>query len=156
MGKQTGARSTIGMRESAASCTLLPLLVLFLFDCATSAPSTLRYAVTATPVDVVSGGFGVCIAVDPADAQGVWWWQPGPSGCASRTTGPTVFAAERASVRASMDSGPIEVNFTLQLMSGPRDLKLVLQNSEMRVTASGVRVATERRTDLEIPPAYGR
>jgi hypothetical protein len=156
MGKQTGARSTIGMRESAASCTLLPLLVLFLFGCRTSAPSTLRYAVTATPVDVVSGGFGVCIAVDPADAQGVWWWQPGPSGCASRTTGPTVFAAERASVRASMDSGPIEVNFTLQLMSGPRDVTLVLQNSEMRVAASGVRVATQRRADLEIPPAYGR
>jgi len=55
-----------------------------------------------------------------------------------------------------MDSGPIEVNFTLQLMSGPRDVTLVLQNSEMRVAASGVRVATQRRADLEIPPAYGR
>jgi len=156
MGKQTRAPSTIRMRESAAPCILLPLLVLFLFDCATSAPSTPRYTVTATPVDVVTGGFGLCIAVDPADAQGVWWWQPGPSGCASRTTGPTVFAADRASVRASADSGSIEVNFTLQLMSGPRDVTLVLQNSEMRVMASGVRVATQRRADLEIPLAYGR
>jgi hypothetical protein len=156
MGKQTGALSTIRMRQSAAPCTFLPLLLVFLFGCRTSGTSTPRYTVTATPVDVVSGGFGLCIAVDPADTQGVWWWQPGPSGCASRITGPTVFAGDRASVRASRDSGSIEVNFTLQLMSGPRDVALVLQNSEMRVTASGVRVATERRAALEIPPAYGR
>src|SRR4051812_33184495 len=117
MGNQTGARSTIRMRESTARCILFPLLVLFLFGCRTSAPSKPRYTVTATPVDVVSGGFDLCVAVDAADAHGVWWWQPGPSGCATRITGPTVFAAERASVRASSDSRSIEVNFTLQLMS---------------------------------------
>src|SRR3954468_9058114 len=108
MGTQTRAPSTIRMRESAAPCILLPLLVLFLFDCATSAPSTPRYTVTATPVDVVSGGFGLLNAVDPADAEGFGWCQPGPSGCASRTTGPTVFAADRTSVVASADSGSIE------------------------------------------------
>jgi len=118
MGKQTGALSTIRMRQSAAPCTFLPLLLVFLFGCRTSGTSTPRYTVTATPVDVVSGGFGLCIAVDPADTQGVWWWQPGPSGCASRITGPTVFAGDRASVRASRNSGSIEVNFSYNSCRG--------------------------------------
>ena len=148
MARQTGALPTAGTRGQS-----LLLLLLILAGCRTSAPSTLRYAVTATPVDM---GFDLCIAVDPTDAHGVWWWQPGPSGCASRITGPTVFTAERASVRASRQPGSTDVSFTLQLMSGPRDVELVLQNSEMRVTGSGVRVATQRRADLEIPPAHGR
>ena len=74
------------MRESPARFIFPLLLLVFLFGCRTSTPSVPRYIVTVTPVDVVGGGFGLCIAVDPADAQGIWWWQPGPSGCASRIT----------------------------------------------------------------------
>jgi hypothetical protein len=129
------------------------LLVPFLFGCRTSAP---RYTVTATPVDVVGGGFDVCIAVDRSDAQGIWWWQPGPAGCASRITGPTVFRADRAQVSASADMRSISARFTLPLQSGNRDVTLALQDSGMLVTDSGVRVPTERRANLEIPPAYGR
>jgi hypothetical protein len=60
------------MRESAARLIFPVLLVVFLFGCRPSAPSVPRYIVTATPVDAVGGGWGVCIAVDPTDAQGVW------------------------------------------------------------------------------------
>jgi hypothetical protein len=141
------------MREWVPRVTVSPLLVLFLFGCPTSAP---RYTVSATPVDVVGGGFGVCIAVDRTDAQGIWWWQPGPAGCASRITGPTVFRADRAEVRASADTRSVSARFTLPLQSGNHDVTLALQDSEMLVTDSGVRVPTERRADLEIPPAYGR
>jgi hypothetical protein len=72
------------------------------------------------------------------------------------TTGPTVFRAQPATVAASRSSGDIEVRFQLSLMSGQRDVALRLQEGSMRVTASGARVSTERRDDLDIPPAYGR
>ena len=132
------------------------LVGLLLVACRTAAPSVPRYIVTATPVDVVNGGFGLCIAADPTDAHGVWWWQPGPNGCASRITGPTVFRAAHARVTASTDSKSVDVGFMLPTMSGDRDVNLVLQDSLMRVTGSDVRVLTVRRTDLEIPPAYAR
>jgi hypothetical protein len=144
------------MSKRALPCSLLVLPLLLLLGCRTSDPSKARYAVTVTPVDVVSGGVGLCIAVDPTDAKGVWWWQPGPSGCATRTTGPTVFAAACAAVKVSADSSTADVSFTLPLISGSREVRLRLQDSAMRVIASGVQVATQRRADLEIPPAYGR
>ena len=53
-----------------------------------------RYVVTASPIDVSLGPSGVCVAVDPLDRRGVWWWEPGASGCASRSTGPGVFHAD--------------------------------------------------------------
>ena len=143
------------MRKSAGRFIPL-LLVVFVFGCRTSAPSLPRYIVTATPVDAVGGGWGLCIAVDPADAQGIWWWQPGPSGCATRITDPPVFRADRARVTRSKNSSSISASFTLQLQVGSRDVHLALQDSEMRITDSGVRVATQRRADLEIPPAPGR
>ena len=141
------------MRESAPRFRFPLLLVLLLFGCRTSAPVIPRYTVTATPLDVV-GGLLLCIAVDRTEANGVWWWQPGPSGCASRITGPTVFKADRAQVGTSADSKSIYASFTLQLYSGNRDVKLVLKGSEMRITDSGLRVSTQHRADLEIPPAF--
>jgi hypothetical protein len=122
--------------------------------CRSSAPSVTRYIVTATPIDVLGVAHpGLCVAVDPTDAQGVWWWEPGRSGCSSRSTGPTVFRAERATVTAPTQSGAIEVHFRLQRMvTGPRDVGLVLQGGGIRVIASGARVATERRSNLDVPP----
>jgi len=132
----------------------LPLLAAFLFGCKAASPSP-RYIVTATPVDVVGGGWALCIAVDAADAHGIWWWQPGPSGCATRITGPSVFRADRAEVKTT-NSNSISASFTLQLHVGTRDINLALQDSEMRVADTGVRVPTERRANLDIPPAFGR
>ena len=134
-----------------AARTFPVLVCLFVVACRTAAPAVPRYVVTATPLDV---GFELCIAADPTDAHGVWWWQPGPSGCASRITGPTVFRAERARVTASTDSTSIDVGFVLPTMSGDRNVSLVLQDSLIRVAGSDVRIPTVRRTDLEIPPAY--
>jgi hypothetical protein len=135
----------------------LVALALWVNGCATAAPSTSRYVVTATPVDV----FGtdttkLCIAVDPADAHGVWWWEPGPSGCSTRTTGPTVFRGEDATVVASPGSGAVAVEFRLQLTMGFRDVRLRLQDDAIQLADSGVRVSTERRPNLDIPFAYGR
>ena len=129
-----------------------PILVgLFLVACQTAAPSVPRYVVTAMPVDVLKAGFGLCIAVDRTDARGVWWWQPGPSGCASRITGRTVFRAESARVTASTNSKSIDVGFVLPTLSGDRTVNLMLQDSLMQVAGSDARVLTVRRNDLEIP-----
>jgi hypothetical protein len=67
-----------------------------------------------------------------------------------------VFRAQHATVAVPIASGAVEVHFRLQLMSGPRDVELLMQDGGMRVAASGVAVPTERRGDLDIPPAYGR
>jgi hypothetical protein len=137
--------------------TFLLLLGLSLGACRTLAPSVSRYIVTSAPIKLVDGHPGLCIAVDPADAQGVWWWEPGPSGCSSRTTGPTVFRAHLATVATARGSRATEVGFRVPMMSGPpREFRLVLDDDGMRVAASGERVSTERRSDLDIPPAYGR
>src|SRR5437588_12857845 len=58
-----------------------------------SVPATLRlqrsaYVVTTDPIRIHPGPGGLCVAIDPADPTGIWWWGPGRSGCASRTTMP--------------------------------------------------------------------
>jgi hypothetical protein len=100
----------------------------------------LRYVVTAAPL-----GVGVpaklCLAVDPADVHGVWWWEPGTNGCANRSTGP---------------DGAIEVAFRLPLHAqvGERDsidVRLTIEGGRMRSSASAEGVAVATRRDLEIP-----
>jgi hypothetical protein len=116
-----------------------------------------RYIVTTSPIDVVGVGHpGLCVAVDPTDPKGVWWWEPGRSGCSSRSTGPSAFRGDNGKVVATT-SGAMNVNFELQLMvSGPRDVALVLQDGTMQVARSGQRVPTERHGSIEVPeqPPY--
>src|SRR5688500_13556002 len=102
---------------------VLLLVGLALGACRTSAPSVPRYLVTVAPIQVLDARHpGLCIAVNPADPHGVWWWEPGPSGCSSRTTGPAVFSAHHATVSARKSSGAIDVGFQLPLMvSDPLD-----------------------------------
>ena len=111
-----------------------------------------RYIVTTSPIDVVGVGHpGLCVAVDPTDPKGVWWWEPGRSGCSSRSTGPTAFRRENGTVEVT-PAGAIDVRFQLQMMvSAPRDVALVVQDGAMQVTKSGQRVPTERRSNLEVP-----
>jgi hypothetical protein len=140
---------------------LIPtLLGLALVACRSIPPegAPARYIVTTAPLGVDAVSPGLCVAVDLTDPQGIWWWEPGRSGCSSRSTGPGVFHAEHATVAAPSQSGAIEVRFRLQLIVGPgstmpdfADIRLVLQDGGMRAMASGARVPTERRNDLEVP-----
>jgi len=89
---------------------------------ASAQKSGAHYIVTATPIDVgLATHF--CIAVNPADSQGIWWWEPGRNGCASRSTGPGVFPAENAEVYT--DRGVTQVRFRVQLVGDPRDRGLI-------------------------------
>jgi hypothetical protein len=97
---------------------------------------------------------GFCLAIDSNNSRGVWWWHPGRSGCASRSTGPTVIDAEDATV-ASTASGAVEVRFQLQLMvGGPRQVRLILQDGVLRDLDSGEHVSTVSRRDRNIPPDF--
>lgn len=138
--------------------TIPALLGLTLVACRPMASAPARYIVTTAPLDVRGVSPLLCIAVDPADLQGIWWWQPGRSGCSSRSTGAGVFRAEHGTVAAPSPSGAIEIHFQLQLIVGPGattpdvvDVGLVLEHGGMRAMASGARVPTERRNDLEVP-----
>ena len=130
-----------------------------------SSPKPLpRYIVTAVPLDISGNGVGLCIAIDPVDANGVWWWQPGPSGCTTSILGPVpVMRAEGAQVNAFDNAGSIEVGFKVQLRSltatglaDYREVKLTVKDDTMQLAGSTARIATERRHDLKIPAAYGR
>jgi len=113
-----------------------------------------RYVVTASPIDVGLGPSGVCVAVDPLDRRGVWWWEPGASGCATRSTGPGLFHADKATVSRSVHSGPTALSFRLQTHSTTRpfiDVRLLVDDGNMRALESGARVLTSRRHDLDIP-----
>jgi hypothetical protein len=147
-----------GTPRSAPRLTALLMLLCFCVgSCRSSAPSGTRYVVTATPINVVGPRHpGTCIAVDPSDEHGVWWWQPGPSGCSTSINRPTVFRAQQATVVRTGADG-VNVRFQLQLhVGGPRDVVLLLQDGGLRDLASGMRVSIAHRGNLDIPPAYGR
>lgn len=116
-------------------------------------PADRRYLVTSS-VTEVSPRIRLCIAVDPRDPHGVWWWEPGASGCTSRSTGPTIFHAEDATVSPSARPGVTAVSFRLQLhASTPSflDVRLAIEDGRMRLLDTGSGVALQRRNDLDLP-----
>ena len=137
------------------------LLAVALAACRTTpaaSPTARRYIVTAAPLDVATVSRDLCVGVNAADAHGVWWWEPGSSGCSSRSTGPGVFHAENAAVAANGGPGAIDVRFRVRLKRAPdsttpdfADVGLVIHDGRMRDTTSGATVATERRANLELP-----
>jgi hypothetical protein len=129
------------MRASAA---LMPFAVA-LAACRTPP----RYLVTTAPIDVGVVSTALCVGIDPGDERGVWWWEPGRSGCGTRSTGPDTFHAERAEVKGG---SVIEVSFRLQLKRAPgsplpdfADVHLVVEDGAIRAAESGVRVALAAR-----------
>jgi hypothetical protein len=124
--------------------------------CRRPAPPAGRYLVTATPLVVgLADGKGLCIAVDPGDPHGVWWWEPGASGCARRSTGPGVFHADQAVVSRSTEIDVATVSFPLQLHSATPpaflDVRLVIEDGTMRTLDYRSTVAVHRRRDLVVP-----
>lgn len=126
-----------------------------------SQPSVARFLVTDSPIDVGLGPRGLCVAVDPVDPQGVWWWGPGASGCGSRSTGPGVFHGQEAKIAQSTQTGRTDIRFRLPTHSATRpfiDVHLIVEDGNMRALESGDRVALLRRNNLELPevPVRGR
>ncbi len=114
-----------------------------------------RYIVTVTPIDVgVSPG--LCVGVDPADRQGVWWWEAGQHDCFSRSTGPGLFHPEDGTVTHVAGGGAMLVTFRLATHSDSRpfvDVRLAVETAEVRSIETGSRAAIEYRKVLDIPEA---
>jgi len=109
-----------------------------------------RYIVTSTPLKVIDPAHpGLCIAIDPKDHKGIWWWDAGRSGCADRSS--SMMAADRASVTRGT-AGTLDASFQVGLMSG-RNLQVRLEvfDGRIRDTISGLSVPAERRATLEVP-----
>jgi catechol 2,3-dioxygenase-like lactoylglutathione lyase family enzyme len=119
-----------------------------------SAPAAGRYLVTSTPIDVGLVNTGLCVAVDRRDPQGVWWWEPGASGCTSRSTGPQVFHADKAAVSPSARPELTAVSFRLGLHSRTPtylDVRLAIEDGRLRSLDTGAAVTLQRRNDLVVP-----
>jgi len=129
--------------------TLLLLLTVSLGGCARSHGEA-RYLVTGAPLAIFAKHTGFCVAVEPTNPRGVWWWEPGKTGCASRSTGPTVFPAEAATVTHVGED--IAVQFQISMQSGvPVQIKLTIDDHGWRREPAGERVALATRSDLEVP-----
>jgi hypothetical protein len=131
------------------------LLLLILVGVVTQRASA-RYAVSAAPLNVGSSS-KLCIAVDPTDPHGIWWWQSWPDNCSRRDTGPGVFKADEATV--STDGIGVHARFRLGLHGLPPqpdhvDVRLVIADGRMR-SQSGDDVSVVYRIDLNIPPRPG-
>lgn len=122
------------------------------------------YIVTAEPIRVTDSPAGLCIAIDPSDQAGIWWWGPGRSGCLSRNTMPgprqenakglaALFHAERAAVSTDL-SGSVHASFRLGRIFGPpdfSDIELIAQAGRMRCMPTGAEVPINRLSVLDIP-----
>jgi hypothetical protein len=109
--------------------------------------------VTQNTIDV-GEGIGLCIAVDPVDPQGVWWWMPGASGCSSRSSGPGVVHAEQATVTRAKPQASTALSFRLGTHSATRpfiDVRLIVEDGRMWALETGAQVSLETRGNLEVP-----
>ena len=109
-----------------------------------------RYIVTSTPLKVIDPAHpGLCVAIDPKDPKGIWWWDAGRSGCTDRSS--STMAADGARVAGPI-AGRVDASFQVGLVSG-RNLQVRLEaiDGRIRDTISGLSVAAERRTTLELP-----
>jgi hypothetical protein len=135
------------------------LLSVPLAGCKSTSTVLPRYIVSTAPLALLGERHpGFCVAVDPSDEKGVWWWEPGPSGCSSRSTGPTAFPASHATVTPA-SSGVIVVSFQIQLMTDdPLQVRLRLHDDAMLEERTGLRVPTERKASTEVPemPPYSQ
>jgi hypothetical protein len=123
-------------------------------------PPDSQYLFTESAIDV-GEGIELCIAVDPADPQGVWHWMPGETGCTSRSSGPGLVHADQATVSPGTAAARRTVSFHLGTHSARRpfiDVRLVVQDGRMRALESGAQVMLQTRGNLDVPemPIRGR
>jgi hypothetical protein len=141
------------------SISISALSVLALVACrSTRTRESPRYLVTAAPLDVGLDARGLCVAIDPTNPRGIWWWEPGRSGCSSRSTGPGVFQGDDATVATHGRSATIHAHFRMPLTGRPdstmpdfANVNVTLQNGYMQSRPSGTHVLIEPWSNLDVP-----
>jgi hypothetical protein len=64
--------------RSSDRAAFKPLVALLLTLSASSCRTTERYLATASAIDAIGiSQFALCVAVEPGNVQGLWWWRPG-------------------------------------------------------------------------------
>lgn len=158
--------SALGTLRHARHVVLWAAIAVALHASWVSAELGLRvssYIVTVEPLRVNTGPAGLCIAIDPLDRAGIWWWGPGRSGCSSRNTLPgprrenatgiaALFHPERATVSED-SSGTVYASFRLGLHFPPEfiDIELTAQAGRIRCTRTGAEVLAKRLSVLDVP-----
>jgi hypothetical protein len=114
------------------------------------------YIATTTPIQVGPRNH-LCIAIDPLDPSGVWWWNSGVLGCATRSS--DIIRASEATVSRLRD-GLIRIEFSLAVHSIDADsavpVRLVLDGRRLRSAETASQVDVEGRQDLAIPEEVPR
>jgi hypothetical protein len=125
-------------------------LVLLLGLSAFSCGSTARYVVTASPIDALGiRQLRFCIAVEPSNPQGVWYWHPVRSDCSTPASRSSLIQGHRAKVMLQA-SGAIEASFEVPMQSGDsRQVEIVFSDGTVRASPTGDSVATVWRQELE-------
>src|SRR5438552_5104087 len=122
--------------------TVFLLLSLAVLACsATSQSMVPRYITSASPIEYL------CVAVDPLQKDGVWWWQSFTSGCATRSTGPGVFKADQATVSHATRS-TVVITFRVGMHSTTepfREIHLVIEGDSMHSHAKRYHNGRSRR-----------
>lgn len=141
-------------------CALILLAFTALACHSTLQPTTSvsRYLVTESPIHV-GEGIGLCLAVDPTDRQGIWWWMPGESGCTTRSSGPGVIHAEGAQVSPPAPAAATALSFRLGTHSATRpfiDVRLTVEDGRMRAVETAAQVSLQDRENLDIPEQHPR
>lgn len=134
----------------ARRCLLGVVALSLLGSSAGAAQPIAPYIVTSSPI-LVGIRNRICIAIAPIDAHGVWWWEPGGSGCATRST--DVFRADEATVSRPRP-GLTAVDFRLGIHSVQDNfvqVRLILAGCCLESQAMQSRVEVEGRSDLTIP-----
>ena len=152
MGNNAGVRRKSGRRLFVfclvvTACRSLP-----------SSSTQLKYVVTSAPLSLSVPSRPLCVAIDPSDAHGAWWWEPGETGCATKSTGPGVFHAESATISSYLGSQALQVGFRVPLHGPPAfvDVALTVENGSMRSRDGSSRVPVAYRADLDLPMAPPR
>ena len=139
------------------------LVVLVFATETTSQPARSKYVVSAEPIRVHTGPAGLCVAIDPVDRAGIWWWGPGRSGCTTRNTetheNATGIAAlfHPTDAVVSMDpSGTVHAHFRLGLHARPGEpeyleIDLTAESDAIRCTSTQATVKVKWLNVLDIP-----
>jgi hypothetical protein len=138
-----------GLRRGASGLALVVAL-------STAGCARAPYLVTSRAIDV-GLGIRLCLAVDPRDPHGVWWWEAGASGCTSRSTGPGIFHPDQAAVSRTGSPEVTAIAFRLGTHSLTRPwlpVRLTIEHDRMRSLDTGSEVALHRRNDLDVRPDY--
>ena len=126
--------------------TLVVVALAHLCGCTAKPPT---YAVTLEPLTVGTGQ--ICLAIDEHDADHLWWWQPGRSGCNTRSTDPLFKNKARVGFSSS---GGTDIQWNHRQYGTVRSFAFHLEGGFFYSPATGQRVAMVERARLDVPMGY--